>query len=134
MGNGLNQIDAFKLNVTLDSLLLKSIQLKQASFNEYDFKKLIMISKMWMLAKCQKLLIVKFETIRLTLAFQEMLSLFVESWKLRFKMNQNNSIIEEDQLQIRAYMQATLKLTRSRIQTMRFLGTMSMLVELNLIK
>lgn len=64
MGNGLNQIDAFKLNVTHDSLLHKNIQLKQASFNEYDSKKLIMISKMWMLAKCQKQLIVKLEMTR----------------------------------------------------------------------
>lgn len=54
MGSGLSQANAFKDNVTLDSLLLKSIQPRLVSFKESDFKKLIMISKMLMQEKCQK--------------------------------------------------------------------------------
>ena len=54
MGSGLSQANAFKDNVTLDSLLLKSIQPRLVSFRESDFKKLIMISKMLMQGKCQK--------------------------------------------------------------------------------
>ena len=49
-------------------------------------------------------------------------------------MNQSNLIIEEEQLETKDYMQATSKSTQLRIQIMKFLETMSMWDELNLIK
>ena len=59
----------------------------------------------------------------------------MESWKLRFRMNRKASIIEEeDRMQTKDFMQATLKSIASKTQTMKFLETMNMLVELSLIK
>ena len=49
-------------------------------------------------------------------------------------MNQSNLIIEGEQLETKDYMQATSKSTQLRIQIMKFLETMSMWDELNLIK
>jgi len=135
MVNGLSQVNVFKLNVIQDSLLLRSILQRQVSFNELDSKKSITISKMWMLEKCQRQLIVNFEMIKLILASLEMLWLSVESWKLRFRMNRKASIIEEeDRMQTKDFMQATLKSIASKTQIMKSLETMSMLDELSLIK
>ena len=129
MENGLSQINVANSNAIQDSLLLKSIQQRLLSFKEFDCKKSIMTSRMSMQGKCQKLLIAKSEMIKSIHAFQVMLLLYAESWRLRFRTNKRALIIEEAQTITKDFMQAILRSTASRIRIMRYLETMNKLGE-----